>query len=333
MDLDYVYSANYKGGWAARGRHRGHAVRARARFGPHPTRSAAARGGVRAVPRAGRDGLPLQEPGERPHAAGAAAMMRAPMTRVLVAACAATALAVATAHAGQQSAQNHPTSSVKAMPPEGKYVPPQHPGRTARHSGQVGELRRDAVRGQRPRPAAVGRESAGALGRSRQPRERAAPLDGGGSARRAGADPAGGVGAARLQLRARERSLDPRDAVGALHHARRARRDVPGAVQQRLQHSPVARIRRDRLRDGPRRPRDPARRPAARRQGPHAVERRPARPLGGQHARHRDDQLQRQGDDRDERGNGAGARRRHERRDAPRRAHHAARQGHAEVPR
>ena len=43
MDLDYVYSANYKGGWAARGRHRGHAVRARARFGPHPTRSAAAR--------------------------------------------------------------------------------------------------------------------------------------------------------------------------------------------------------------------------------------------------------------------------------------------------
>ena len=116
-----------------------------------------------------------------------------------------------------------------------------------------------------------------------------------------------------------------RDAVGALHHARGAGRHVPGAVQQRLSDRAGAGLRGDRLRDDPRSAHH-SRSTAGRTSGRHhAVERRPARPLGRQHAGHRNAQLQRQGHDRHERRHRAATWRSAQRRSCTRRAVHASR--------
>ncbi len=85
------------------------------------------------------------------------------------------------------------------------------------------------------------REPARALGRPRQPDEPDAPLDGRRSAGWPRARHEMGRGEARLRSRASRGSLRARDAVGALHHARSARRHVPGRLQQRLRDRPDSR--------------------------------------------------------------------------------------------
>ena len=80
--------------------------------------------------------------------------------------------------------------------------------------------------------------------------------------------------------------------LGQLPHARHALVDDAVSLQRRLQDLAGAGRRRLRPRDDPRRARHLHRRPAAADGGAQAVHGRVARTLGGQHARHRDDQLQ-----------------------------------------
>ena len=127
--------------------------------------------------------------------------------------------------------------------------------------------------------------------------------------------PAHAAGHLRQRSAQRPRGLH---ALRPLHHARRDRVDDAEDLRQRLPHRAGAGLRRDHGGDDSRGARDPARRPAARRRRRPRVPRRLARPLGRQHAGHRDHQLQRQGD-------GAGQSRAREHRAEDRRAHHARR--------
>ena len=75
------------------------------------------------------------------------------------------------------------------------------------------------------------------------------------SAGRPRAAASGGGEDSRRGRRAERGLVRVHEPVGPLHHARRARRLLPGRLQQRLSDPADARLRRDPLRDDPRRPR------------------------------------------------------------------------------
>ena len=229
-----------------------------------------------------------------------------------------------------------------------------HAGRPSRHPGHLDQLRQHAVRDARRRGPGTscaarllvpGHERPGPPARRRgppqagQPADRVrgrpvrraaqctAPVHGGRPAERPGAGASGSRGDARLQPRQPDRFLAEPHPVGALHHARRARRHLPGRLRRRLPDPAIVRLRGDLLRDDPRGPHHPARPSAPAGRHP-TVERRPARPLGGRHAGDRDDQLQRQGNHRHEHRHARHPRPPADRGAAPGGALHAVRAGH-----
>ena len=121
-----------------------------------------------------------------------------------------------------------------------------------------------------------------------------ANVPGGGPVRWEGPCKARGESEARRQPRARHRLLRVHELVGPLHHARRAGFDVSHRLQQCLSDPANSRLRRDSLRDDPRRPYHPAGRPSARRPEDPPLDGRLARTLGGRYAGRRYRQFQRQ---------------------------------------
>ena len=112
---------------------------------------------------------------------------------------------------------------------------------------------------------------------------------------RPGAD-AGGPGAAGGPRYQRRGSIQHRrglQQLRPLHHARPGGLVAAGGLRQRRADHADSGLGHHRLRDGARYSRHPARRPAAHRRRHSAADGRFARPLGRQHARHRDDQLHR----------------------------------------
>ena len=99
--------------------------------------------------------------------------------------------------------------------------------------------------------------------------------------------------AAHRQLRQRTiqqpRRFQP---VGSLHHTRHAGLDAAGPVRQLLSDRARAGLRGHPLRDGPRHASHPARQPSTRRRADSIGHGCAARPLGRQHTRRRDDELQ-----------------------------------------
>ena len=111
--------------------------------------------------------------------------------------------------------------------------------------------------------AAPGRRPGAALGRPCQPDAGAAQVDGGRSAGRESPGHAVGRGEARLRPGASRGLVGARDALGAVHHARRSGRHVPGRLQQRLPDPADPGLRGDPLRDDSRSADHPDRRPSA----------------------------------------------------------------------
>ena len=153
------------------------------------------------------------------------------------------------------------------------------------------------------------------------------------SAERPGADHAVGGGATKLQAGAHPGRLGEFHTVGAVHHAWRAGRDVPGRLRLGVPDPAGSRLRRDRLRDDPRGAHHPARRASASRSELPLVERRFQGALGRQHPGRGHHRLQRQGQRRDQRGDPACSRDSAERGAARRRALHARRREHDQLRR
>ena len=232
----------------------------------------------------------------------------------------AVALGVTPAHAqvAPQPSTNHSASAVKTMPPEGKYVPPRTPDGQPDISGLWVNFDDTTFEASGPgrRPSDI------------NPPEHWADFDSPVSARRRSmvVDPPDGMVPI---LPAAEAKRDDnfahvgQDWIYETPWVRCITRGVPGGMfpaqynnGYTIHQSPgYVVISYEMIHDSRIIPLDGR---------PHlgskirAVERRLARTLGREHAGHRDDQLQRQGDDCHERRVGARARRGHERSDARR---------------